>query len=201
MTTSPVARVVLLVASGLCVSGLNRLMADEITDELAAAQEAYTSGNISEAIQALDMARQLMMQKTAGDLATMFPEVDGLTRGEPQSSATGQAMFGGMVTAECEYTATSGDGHVTVRYITKSPMLQTIGMMFSMPGMAGDMKVERIAGKRALVKRDGSSGEIKIIYESELLVEIDYGDLDYEKAKVVVGAIPWDKLGKLITGG
>jgi hypothetical protein len=203
MNTSPFWKVLPLALAAIGAAGVSLHAADdEITAELDAAREAYNEGKINEAIQALDMARQLLMQKTAGDLAQLFPEFDGFTRGEPQSSAAGQSMFGGMVTAECEYTANRGDGTITAKYITKSPMLQSIMMMFSMPGMSGNngMKVERIAGKRCLVQREGSGGKVQIVYESELLVEIDFQDVDFEKVKAFIGEIPWDELNELLVG-
>jgi hypothetical protein len=176
---------------------------DEITAELDAAKTAYNDGNISGAIQALDMARQLLMQKTAANLANLFPEFKGFRRGEPESSAAGQAMFGGGVTAECEYTAESGDGTFRNKFTAKSPALQGVMMMLNMPGMTGsnDMKVERIAGKRCLVQVKGKSGKIQIVYESELLVEIEFDDVEYEKIKAYIAVIPWDQLGQLLIGG
>ena len=177
-----------------------QICADDITDELEAARAAYANGNVSEAIQALDMARQLLMEKTASGLANLFPECEGLVRGEPESSAAGQAMFGGMVTAECRYTEDGGDGWLNVKYSAKSPMLQSVLMMFSMPGMtAGSgMKLERVAGKRALVERDGKSGKVQIVHEGEMLVEIEFGDLEFEKVTAFVAVIPWDDLSSML---
>src|SRR5690606_31805257 len=160
---------IVFVLGVLTWSGAPMLAADEVIEELDAAREAYEKGNLSEAIQALDMARQLMMQKTAGNMAELLPEdVKDLVRGEPESTRAGQAMLGGMVTAECRNTQKDGDGSVTVKYTAKSPALQSIMMMFSMPGITGNagMKVERVAGKRALVERNGNTGRVQIVHES-----------------------------------
>lgn len=200
MKASHRLKTVLGALGALILASPVQLRADDVTDELDTARAAYDDGNVSAAIQALDLARQLMMEKTASALAKLFPEFEGMVRGEPESSAAGQAMFGGMVTAECNYTAKKGDGSLTAKYTTKSPMLQTVMMMFNMPGMSGasGMKVERIAGKRALVERSGNSGKVQIVYESEMLVEIEFTDLDYEKVKAFFAVIPWNDLNAML---
>ena len=110
-----------------------------------------------------------------------------------------EAMFGGGVTAEREYSKDASS--VTVRIVTDSPMMQGMMMMFSNPMFAAsdEGKLERIGRQKAIVKYDAGNreGEINIVVAKRFLVTIEGNDVSAEDLKAYASAIDYKKLKTL----
>ncbi len=143
----------------LLLSGLLLPMparADDIRDALTEAQKAYAAGDIAGAKQALDVASQLLAQKSADGLAKFLPAaLTGWQADAAETDASAAAVFGGGLIAKREYRKGSTD--VTVQILSSSPMLMQMSAMFSNAQMLGAMgRVFRIRGRTAVLTREGA---------------------------------------------
>jgi hypothetical protein len=184
-----------------CVAGFLAsaalLHADPVTDSIEEAKTAYEEKDYAAAVQALETAAQLVRQQRAEGLAQYLPTAPaGWTAEDEDTSSAGGAMMGGMVSAGRDYN--KGDSHVKVQFITDSPMMQAMLMMFNMPGMAGSDggKLERIKKQKAIVKYDkgDKSGSINIVVGGALLLQIEGNDVTDVELRSFAEAIDYDKL-------
>ncbi len=185
-----------LLIAGL-LAGAACLRADPVTDSIDEAKQAYEDKDYAGAVSALETAAQLVRQQRAEGLTVFLPPApSGWTAEEADTSAAGASMMGGMVSAEREYN--KGDAHAKVQFVTDSPMLQTMLMMFNMPMMAGSDggKLERIKKQKAIVKYDkgGKSGSINIVVNGSLLVQIEGNNLTDTELRSFAEGIDYDKL-------
>ena len=143
----------LLVAGLLASTAAAR--ADDISDAITEAQQAYASGDLIGAKQSLDIASQLLAQRNAAGLAKFLPPAPvGWTAGEAETDASVAAMFGGGLIAKRVYT--KGDDTITVQILSQSPMIAQLSPMFANAQMLGMMgKVFRQNGRTAVLTKDG----------------------------------------------
>src|SRR6056297_2989270 len=81
------------------------LAADEITDTLDSAKQAYEEGDVAYALEELEYAKQQMLAlKTDALSAYLPPAPDGWSREMNTDMNAGLAMMGGGVGAEAEYS-------------------------------------------------------------------------------------------------
>lgn len=162
--------------------------ADEISDALQAAQDAYAAGDVQYAIEELDFARQkLLALKTDSLSAFLPPAPDGWTREINTEMNAGLAMMGGGVGAEADYVAENGGPSVKITMMADNPMVAGMAAMVANAGAMG-LKTERIGrqrfalqdnqvigmvGNRVLVQAEGESTETVMA----LLAQIDFDAL------------------------
>ena len=187
-----------LVVMVLCLSF--SAMADDVTDSINEAMAQYKKGEYAAAIGSLNYASQLIGQKKGESLETLLPKpLAGWEADKATSQAAGAAVFGGGVTANRSYR--KDDKEVSVSYITDSPMLQGIMMMFSNPmfATADGGKLEKINGQKAIVNydEDGKSGEIKLVIANRFLITIEGSNVDLKDLKDYAGSIDFNKLASL----
>lgn len=172
------------------------LRADDVTDSVNEALQAYNDGDYATAAASLDAAAQMIRQKRAETFTKFLPQAPaGWTAEDATSGAAGAAMFGGAVTAERRYT--KGDADVTVKLLTDSPMMSAVMMMMNNPMLlnsAENGKMERIKGQKALVKHNGDDGEINIVVGGSMLVTIDGNGVTAAEMKAFAEGIDYAKL-------
>jgi len=167
--------------------------ADDVTDQVNEAMQAYKDKDYAMAAQGLDIAAQLIRQKRGEGLTGLLPEpIEGWTADEASSQAAGSAIYGGGVSASRSYH--KGDETVTIQYLTDSPILQSMSMMLNMPGMAGasGMKIERLKGQKAMVNAEDH--QISIVVAGAMLVQIEGDDVDLDVLRQFAGAIDYNAL-------
>jgi hypothetical protein len=144
----------------------NPTLADEVSDTLSSALQAYEDGDIDYAIEELDYAKQLLQEMTTQELASFLPEPPaGWTREIAQSEVTaGLAMIGGGTGAEADYT--NGTDTITVTLIADSPMVTMFGGMLGNAAMLG-MKLHRV-GREKFIDNDG---ELTGLIDNRILVQ------------------------------
>jgi hypothetical protein len=134
------------------------LAADEVTDTLHSAIEAYEAGDMQYALEEAQFAVQKMAAlKTAGFAALLPEPQDGWTR-EMSDSGNAMAMaFGGGTMVEASYTK---DGEsFTISMIADSPMIASMGAMFANPAlMQGELV--RVGREKFVQKDDEITGLI-----------------------------------------
>jgi len=151
------------------------LLADDVSDQIDEAVKAYEKEDYNTAITALDSASTLIRQKKGELVSKLLPEpLDGWQSDEGKSSAAAAGMFGGGISAEKRYTRKT-DGKtetITISITTDSPLIQTMGMMFSNPMFMGqDNKLIVINGEKTIAnERDNS---LTSMIANKVMVKID----------------------------
>lgn len=175
--------------------------ADDVTDAIDAAKQAYDAGNLSEAIQSLDYASQLVRQAKSAEVVKLLPEApDGWVAEEGEDTSAASALMGGMVSAERTYTREDG-GHVTIQIQSDSPMLQSFGMMFTNPMMltASGAKLETHKGQKLAVTYRGGdqAGDVKAVVDNRYLISVEGSDVSREDLLSFAKAIDYAKIAAM----
>jgi len=122
--------------------------ADEVTEQINEALEAYRNHDMQSAVAALDAAANLLRQGRAEGMKKLLPAPPaGWTADPPESTAVSVAMLGGGITANRSYH--NGIQQVEVQIVTDSPMLQGLAALVGGPlGTIGGLKTVVIGGRR-----------------------------------------------------
>jgi hypothetical protein len=149
---------------------ISAAQADDISDQITQASEAYAAGDFTGAKQALDTASQLISQKNAEGYAALLPApLDGWRADESQSNA-GAAVFG-VTSASRSYVRESDEASVEIAISGDTAMLSPFLAALSNPVLAGSMGKLITLGKfRAIAAADG--GDLQIGVANKFLVSI-----------------------------
>ncbi len=165
--------------------------ADEFTDVVEGALEAYRAGDITIAQEELDYAMTLLREMKSSSLANYLPEAPaGWTRedSEAQSGGFGMAMLGGGTTAAATYRR--GGEEATITLVANSPMVAGMGAMIS--GMGA------ISGGRPLriqrVQFANNDGEMQGVIDNRVLVTVG-GSASVEDKTALLEAMDFRALG------
>lgn len=148
--------VALGLALTLAVPALAPARADDIRDAIEEARRAYQANDLAAAKAALDVASQLIAQRSASGLARFLPAPPtGWTADEAETDASAAAMFGGGLIAKRRYS--NGQRDVTVQVLVNSPVIAQLSPLFGNAQLLGAMgRVFRFKGKTAVLGRDGN---------------------------------------------
>lgn len=180
-------RIVFILAAALAaVPALSR--ADEFTDTVEAALEAYRAGDADAAREDLDYAVKLLAEAKAAGLAAFLPEpAAGWTREAGEDAAAAMTIFGGGVSASAVYRR--GEADFTLTLIAKSPMVTSVaamlGNMAILPGTetrrikrqtfaVNDGQIQGVVDDRVLVTAEGSATTEEMF---EAIERIDFDGL------------------------
>lgn len=163
----------LALAATLLTPGI--ALADEVSDTLKSALEAYEEGDLSYALEELEFAKQLMQAMKTADLATFLPEApDGWTREVSDDVSTGMAMFGGGSGAEATYARQNESFRIVI--MADNPMVGALSGMMANASLMG-MKLERV-GRQKYLNQDG---ELSGIVDGRILIQASGADVDTMK--------------------
>jgi hypothetical protein len=142
-------------------------LADDITDALNAAIEAYEEGEIQDALAETAYATQLLNELQSQGLAGFLPEpLDGWTRELSENPAQGLGFMGGGSAAEAEYTGP--EGRFTIMMVADNPMVGAMAGMLGNPALMSTMgRIERINGESFL----DADGELSGLIGNRVLVQ------------------------------
>ena len=174
--------------------------ADDVTDSINEALDAYNEGEYTVAVESLNYASQLINQKKGDALSALLPEpLDGWTAKSSQSKAVGAGMFGGGITAERKYV--KGKNSISIELVADSPLLQGMMGLFSNPMYATSEggKLEKINRQKAIVKfePDTKRGDIKIVVAKRFLVTVKGNKTTIADLKAYAKAIDYKKMKSL----
>lgn len=160
-----------VLATAVALFAAQPLMADEISDTLQSALDAYEQGDAKYALEELDYARQLMLAlKTDALVGFLPPAPDGWTREVNTEMNAGLAMMGGGTGAEATY---QGAGQrVTITIMADNPMVGAMGGMIANAAMLG-ARVERVGREKFMVK----DGEVTGLIDNRILVKGSGGEV------------------------
>ncbi|WP_136443204.1 hypothetical protein [Pacificoceanicola onchidii] len=162
-------------------------LADEVTETLQSALQAYEDGDIQYALDEIEFAKQKLMEMKTSSLGAFLPAApDGWSVEINSDMNTGLAMMGGGVGAEANYKGPDGQD-VKLTLMADNPMVASMGAMVANAAVMG-MKVERIGRQRFAVQDEQILGLIG----NRVLVQTE-GDLD--SAKMLLGEMDFKGLG------
>ncbi|WP_296765919.1 hypothetical protein [Sediminimonas sp.] len=150
------------------------LAADEITDALESARDAYEAGDIQYAIEELDFAKQRLAALKTDELAQFLPPApEGWERRLDSEIGGAMAMMGGGSGAEAEYTPAGEGAGYTITMMADSPMIAAVAAMMSNAGMMG-VQVERVGRQKFIVQ----DGEVTGLVANRILIKAAGADPD-----------------------
>lgn len=165
--------------------------ADEFTDVVEGALEAYRAGDITIAQEELDYAMTLLREMKSSSLSNHLPEAPaGWTRedAEAQGSGFGMAMLGGGTTAAASYRR--GGDEMTITLVANSPMVAGMSAMIS--GMGA------ISGGRPLriqrVQFANNDGEMQGVVDNRVLITVA-GNASVEDKTAMLESMDFSALG------
>lgn len=149
------------------VAFANLAMADEFTEALEAASEAYADGDIDGASEELAYASQLLQRMKADQFAQLLPEaLDGWNLDVDVEATAAMGMFGGGTTATGEYS--NGSERFKITMMADNPSVMSMAGMLSNPQMMASMgEIIRI-NRQSFVDQDG---EITGIVNGRILIQ------------------------------
>ena len=164
--------------------------ADEISDTLEAALDAYRGGDIALAREELEYASQLLSQLKAAGLTGFLPApLDGWERSEPETQSVPAGMLGGGVVAEAVYT--KGTARVYLRLMADHPMVAAMAPVFGNAALMGSMgEIRRIQRQKLVVTAEGG---VQSLIGGKVFVAID-GDAALEDKLSYFEALDIDEL-------
>lgn len=143
--------------------------ADDISDAIESALQAYKDGDNAYALDELKYAQQLLTALKQDELSQFLPDApDGWTREINTEMSAGLAVMGGGSGAEAEYD--NGSDRFTITFIADSPMVMSMGAMIGNPALGG--KPIRV-GRAKFAERDG---QLMGLVANRVLVQADGAD-------------------------
>lgn len=170
-------------------------MADEVTDIMGEATEAYKKGDYPQVKEDLTYVLELLKQKKGDSLKTLLPEaLDGWTAEEAKSESAGAAMLGGGTNISRVYKKDKST--VTISVVTDSPLMQSIGMMISNPMFSSGGKLQRINREKAMIKYNNKqrSGEVTLVVDKRFMISVKGREVTEEELVEYTKAIDFKKL-------
>lgn len=166
--------------------------ADEFTDTMQSALEAYQAGDISGARADLDYAGKLLLAMKSESLAKLLPEAPaGWTKeaAESEEGAGFMGMLGGGTVAAATYR--KGDEDFTITLVADSPMVSGIGAMITgMAGMTGGGKPLRIQRTEFATTDEG----LQAVVDGKVMVSVT-GTASVEDKTAALETMDFDALG------
>lgn len=144
-------------AAALVIAFAGAARADDVSDALQAALDAYNAGDLGKTAEEMTMATQALGLRQSSLLAALLPPApDGFTREDTADFAKGFAMAGGGTGAEATYTSADGNSSFKLSFIADNPMVASMGAMLGNAQMMAMMGKVLKVGDQALLSNDGS---------------------------------------------
>ncbi|MFB1486624.1 MULTISPECIES: hypothetical protein [unclassified Thiocapsa] len=154
----------LALAAGLALT-LNTASADEVTDQLDAAKQAYEAGELRTAAETLNSALEAIRTQITAELLKLFPSpLEGWTADEAQSQSGGLASMLTGTHLSRRYVRDDG-AEVTLILMADSPMMPMLTMAISMPFMMQaneDLKSFSLKGERGMMEHTPGTQTYKV---------------------------------------
>lgn len=167
--------------------------ADEVTDAMEAARKSYEAGNYNAASRALELASQLLVQKSASGLSSLLPAaLPGWTARdfEPSAFKTNVLMASA---ASRRYVEASGK-QVDIAVTGDNALLGQIIQWTSSPKLLGFLgTVMTINGRAALQMRDG---DVYIPIDNRYLVSVS-GSANADEKLAYANAVDTGAIARL----
>ena len=186
--------VLLITSLALTMTQASRLSADEITEQINTARDAYERGELQTSIQGLQFVIAAIQERVNSSLLQLLPPpLDGWTAEAPEVIAGGMATMIVGTQLSRKYSR-SDDAHLEIKLTANSPFMPMMTMMFSNPLLLQSQANTRLythAGRRGIVKEDPSvkHWEISLMGEGNLLIQVEGTGIDKLEAEAYLKAI------------
>jgi hypothetical protein len=153
------------------------LPADEVTDQIDAARQAYEAGELRSAVQTLQFAVASIQEKVNLSLLDLLPApLEGWSADEPQAQSGGMAAMIAGTNLSRRYYREDG-AEVEVSITADSPLLPMMTMMLSNPMMLQSSPGTRVythEGRRGTIQHEADSRhwEITLMLSNNVLVQV-----------------------------
>lgn len=162
-----------------CLLSLNLLAQNQAATYIKEAQDYLAKKEYKQAQLSLQDAVNELNMLVAKDIAKSLPsEINGLkTNGEAEINTGAMGIIGGGLTITQKYAnATNKNNDAEVLILANSPLLTSMNMYLSNPGMMGqDYKSVRVGTQRAILKsemEDSNDGSGKQVRNSEMQIPL-----------------------------
>jgi len=148
--------------------------ADDVTDTLASALEAYEAGDIAYALEEVAYVQQLLNEMQSGALETFLPEApEGWTREIDESAGMGMGAMGGTGVVATYRTETDSQAErFTITIMMDSPMVAGMAGLFGNAALLGSQgKLVRVGREKFLEQDDTLMGLI----DGRVLIQVEGG--------------------------
>lgn len=179
------------------------VFADDVKDAVNRALSAYDAENYSNAMNELNFARGLIVQKIAGRYSDALPKAETGWTAEDIATEIPTAMAGGGIVVSRSYQM--NDKNISIEIISDSPMISSLLMMFNNPMFAGasGSKITAVKGERAIEEWDSGDkeGQIQVVLDNRMLITVSGSMLDNKsEMKTYMEKVDFDLLKKLLRG-
>jgi len=170
--------------------------ADDVTDLITKALNAYRAHDSQAAMASLDAATNLLRQARADALKALLPlPPPGWNADAAETSSVSAAMLGGGTSASRVYH--NGEQQVNVQITTDSPMLQGMAALVNSPlAAAAGIKTVMVGG-RPVSYTASDNGYMTLIGEKVILKVDGNKETPEPTLRSFVAAIDFDALEKL----
>lgn len=177
--------------ASLLLSAALPLQADEVSDALQAAVDAYASGDLGKTASSITLATQALGTLQAGLLSALLPEPpEGWTRTLTEDFAQSFGMMGGGSGAEARYENADQSISFTISFVADNPMVGAMGGMLGNAQMMAMMGKVEMVGDQPVLDADGT---LQALVNSRVLFQAQ--GADSAVMLPVVQAIDFAKLG------
>ncbi|MDN6323450.1 MAG: hypothetical protein L0J73_12475 [Halomonas sp.] len=182
-----------ILASVITLPAAQSALADEVIEQIELGLELYQEQEYGAAITELEFAIEDMRKMMSGLIAQTFPEAPGgWTAQEASSGSSGgaAAQFGAGGTArERVYQQEDGNGQLTASMMLDSPLIQSMGAMFSNPAIiAAQPNMERVRlGREAAVVKwepERSRAEVTLMLDGRIMMQVKGENLGSQEIAV-----------------
>ena len=147
----------LLTVLSLLVCAALPLRADDVSDVLQAAVDAYAAGDLGKTAASLTLATQALGAQQGDLLAALLPPApDGWTRTLTEDFSQGFGFMGGGSGAEARYDKADGSVSFTLSFVADNPMVGAMGGMLGNAQMMAMMGKVEMVGDQPVLDADGS---------------------------------------------
>lgn len=167
------------------------LRADDVSDALQAAVDAYAAGDLGKTASSLTLATQALGAQQGALLAAHLPPApDGWTRTLTEDFSQGFGIMGGGSGAEARYENADGSVSFSLSFVADNPMVGAMGGMLGNAQMMTMMGKVEMVGDQPVLNADGS---LSTLVGARVLMQAQGADV--EVMLPIVQQIDFAKLG------
>ena len=167
----------LVLSTAAALGSVSAMAADEVTEQIDIAKQAYEAGEYRQAVQELNYATAQIQELLNQQYTKLMPEpLSGWSGEEAQSQSAGMAMMGGGTKVSRRYRKEGSNETVELQVMADSPLLQAMSMMLANPMMMQSdpsTKMYRLGRHRGMIKHRTNSDdwEISLLLAGRILVQ------------------------------
>ena len=191
-----------IIFSTLLFALVSTASAQEFAKQATAARSSYTAGKLDDSRVALQQMLQELDMMMGKEIMKLLPQkMEDKTATAANDNISGASGWAGVVIHR-EYGA--ADKGIDLEIITNSPMIGSLNAMLSLPFIAnaGDQKVVKINGYKALVQKNSGEGEAAN-YELQLplsntLITLKAPGYSQDQVVKMAGTLPIAEIAKMV---